>query len=280
MRMMRRPARPAKRPHKHPASKRWHWPYLPRPMPPAFPVIPWPGGAPVNAPVDAPMDEPPAEPVIDAQPAADDGQPADAAPDAAPDASEPADQDAASEFETFGFETETAEFGRFGNAGAAARRGGTVTIDKVPLLRRHAGIGPDLILTWNELGVVSTRWTWWSICMAMRSRQARSLTSCGTSRYAAASTGRTPRAKTPGAAELGRRSHCCRAGILSAAPAGEIQLPGAHRRRRPSAIGRLRAAAAVGDARSRRPEVQSPDPDRAFGRRRPADAHPHRRGSA
>jgi hypothetical protein len=32
-----------------------------------------------------------------------------------------------------------------------ARRGGTMTIDKVPLLRKHAGIGPDLIQSWNDI---------------------------------------------------------------------------------------------------------------------------------
>ena len=30
-------------------------------------------------------------------------------------------------------------------------RAGTVTVDKVPLLRRHAGIGPDLILAWSDM---------------------------------------------------------------------------------------------------------------------------------
>jgi LAS superfamily LD-carboxypeptidase LdcB len=36
-----------------------------------------------------------------------------------------------------------------------SRRGGSTVIDKVPLLRRHAGIGPDLILTWNDLSTQS-----------------------------------------------------------------------------------------------------------------------------
>jgi peptidoglycan hydrolase-like protein with peptidoglycan-binding domain len=30
-------------------------------------------------------------------------------------------------------------------------RGGSLTVDKVPLLRKHAGIGPDLVLAWNDL---------------------------------------------------------------------------------------------------------------------------------
>jgi LAS superfamily LD-carboxypeptidase LdcB len=36
-----------------------------------------------------------------------------------------------------------------------SRRGGSTVIDKVPLLRRHAGIGPDLILAWNQLSAAS-----------------------------------------------------------------------------------------------------------------------------
>jgi LAS superfamily LD-carboxypeptidase LdcB len=36
-----------------------------------------------------------------------------------------------------------------------SRRGGSTVIDKVPLLRRHAGIGPDLILAWNHLSAAS-----------------------------------------------------------------------------------------------------------------------------
>jgi peptidoglycan hydrolase-like protein with peptidoglycan-binding domain len=33
---------------------------------------------------------------------------------------------------------------------------GSATIQKVPLLRRHDGIGPDLLLTWNDLGSASS----------------------------------------------------------------------------------------------------------------------------
>jgi hypothetical protein len=44
----------------------------------------------------------------------------------------------------------TGEWGGAPDIGRA-RRGGTMTIDKVPLLRQHAGIGPDLILTWNDM---------------------------------------------------------------------------------------------------------------------------------
>jgi hypothetical protein len=47
-------------------------------------------------------------------------------------------------FEWAGETGETADAGR-------ARRGGTMTIEKVPLLRKHVGIGPDLILSWNDL---------------------------------------------------------------------------------------------------------------------------------
>jgi hypothetical protein len=39
--------------------------------------------------------------------------------------------------------------------GRPSRTGGSTVIDKVPLLRRHAGIGPDLILTWNDLSAAS-----------------------------------------------------------------------------------------------------------------------------
>jgi hypothetical protein len=39
--------------------------------------------------------------------------------------------------------------------GQTPRHGGSTVVDKVPLLRRHAGIGPDLILTWNDLSAAS-----------------------------------------------------------------------------------------------------------------------------
>jgi LAS superfamily LD-carboxypeptidase LdcB len=61
---------------------------------------------------------------------------------------------AASEFEAIGYEAETGEFGEFEVAGGS-RQAGTATIDKVPLLRKHAGIGPDLILGWNDMSAVS-----------------------------------------------------------------------------------------------------------------------------
>jgi hypothetical protein len=141
-----RPVRPP-RPPQRPISVRPRWPV--RPRVPVFPVLPWGGWAPT----EEPPDEPPAEPATDAQPPAD-GQPTG---DAAPDASEPVDANGASEFETTSFETGAGEFGEFGefeefDAVGESRRAGTVTIDKVPLLRKHAGVGPDLILAWNDIG--------------------------------------------------------------------------------------------------------------------------------
>jgi hypothetical protein len=61
---------------------------------------------------------------------------------------------AASEFEAGGYEAETSEFGEFEAAGGS-RQAGEATIDKVPLLRKHAGIGPDLMLAWNDMSAVS-----------------------------------------------------------------------------------------------------------------------------
>jgi len=147
-RFPRRPARPPKRP----MSVRPRWPVRPR-RAPTFPVIPWRGWTPIET--------PPEEPAADAQ------WPADAvASDAAADASEPADSDEA--FEFIG-EAES-QFGKFGELlpqgertgewGEEAETGtmrpaGEMTIDKVPLLRKHAGIGPDLILAWNDMSAVS-----------------------------------------------------------------------------------------------------------------------------
>jgi hypothetical protein len=45
--------------------------------------------------------------------------------------------------------------GGFEYEGRPSHTGGTTVIDKVPLLRQHAGIGPDLILTWNDLSAAS-----------------------------------------------------------------------------------------------------------------------------
>lgn len=69
------------------------------------------------------------------------------------------------ELETLADLPDDAEFNRdafewTGERGEAAglgrtRQGGTMTIDKVPLLRKHAGIGPDLILSWNDLRTAS-----------------------------------------------------------------------------------------------------------------------------
>jgi hypothetical protein len=61
---------------------------------------------------------------------------------------------AAGEFEAIGYEAETGEFGEFEAAGGSSQAG-MATIDEVPLLRKHAGIGPDLIFGWNDMRAVS-----------------------------------------------------------------------------------------------------------------------------
>jgi hypothetical protein len=57
--------------------------------------------------------------------------------------------DRASELEATGYEAETGEFGEFNTTGR--HQAGTKTVDRVPLLRKHSGIGPDLILAWNDM---------------------------------------------------------------------------------------------------------------------------------
>jgi hypothetical protein len=53
--------------------------------------------------------------------------------------------------DAFGWTAKQGETAKAGRTG----RGGTMTIDKVPLLRKHAGIGPDLILSWNDMRAAS-----------------------------------------------------------------------------------------------------------------------------
>jgi hypothetical protein len=150
MRLPPRPVRPPQRPISAPLRR----PVRP-PIRPVFPIIAWGGWVPDDAPPSRP-DEPPAD-----APWGDGGQ------GAASDAVEPD-----SPGEAFAFEGETT-FGEFGEFDAPPAResqwtgewgeeaeaegspAGALTIDKVPLLRKHAGVGPDLILAWNDMSAVS-----------------------------------------------------------------------------------------------------------------------------